>query len=426
MKYGIYILAIFMAFSASLKSGYAMVSSFTVTQDTTRQVVVYFDREDTTVDFSYKNNNQYINVLDSLLGNKENIRYITAVNVITFVSPDGDSVYNTVLSARRNNSVREFLQQRYPAVDMKKIQLFSGGEDWFEFRKVVEEDSDCPEREEVMMLMDYHRNDIGKRKQLLRKLNKGMAYQYMLRNVLPQLRRSVITIVREIPEIDRESFEPVSSASGLFVSEQEEALPNHRPDKPVGESKKKQVYEVTISEAGGPAKNETILAVKNNLLYDLALAPNIEVEIPMGRRWSLNTEYKCPWWLNSKHNFCYQLLSGGVEGRCWLGDRRKHKRLTGHFVGLYAEGGIYDFQLQSDGYQGKYYGAAGVVYGYARQLARHFSIEFSLGIGYLTTEYKKYTPYEGDIIWANSGRYNFIGPTKAKVSLVWLITKRRR
>ena len=50
MKYGIYILAIFMAFSASLKSGYAMVSSFTVTQDTTRQVVVYFDREDTTVD----------------------------------------------------------------------------------------------------------------------------------------------------------------------------------------------------------------------------------------------------------------------------------------------------------------------------------------------------------------------------------------
>ena len=192
MKYGIYILAIFMAFSASLKSGYAMVSSFTVTQDTTRQVVVYFDREDTTVDLSYKNNNQYINVLDSLLGNKENIRYITAVNVITFVSPDGDSVYNTVLSARRNNSVREFLQQRYPAVDMKKIQLFSGGEDWSEFRKVVEEDSDFPEREEVMMLMDYHRNDIGKRKQLLRKLNKGMAYQYMLRNVLPQLRRSVI------------------------------------------------------------------------------------------------------------------------------------------------------------------------------------------------------------------------------------------
>ena len=157
----------------------------------------------------------------------------------------------------------------------------------------------------------------------------------------------------------------------------------------------------------------------------MALAPNIEVEIPIGKRWSLNTEYKCPWWLNGKHDFCYQLLSGGMEGRCWLGNRQKRDRLTGHFIGLYAEGGIYDFQLRGDGYQGKYYGAAGVTYGYARRLARHFSLEFSLGIGYLTTEYKKYTPYEGDIIWTNSGRYNFIGPTKAKVSLVWLITTKR-
>ena len=165
--------------------------------------------------------------------------------------------------------------------------------------------------------------------------------------------------------------------------------------------------------------------MKNNLLYDLALAPNIEVEIPIGKRWSLNTEYKCPWWLNSKHDFCYQLLSGGMEGRFWLGNRQKRDRLTGHFIGLYAEGGIYDFQLRGDGYQGKYYGAAGVTYGYAKQLAQHFSLEFSLGIGYLTTEYKKYTPYEGDIIWTNSGRYNFIGPTKAKVSLVWLITTKR-
>ena len=183
--------------------------------------------------------------------------------------------------------------------------------------------------------------------------------------------------------------------------------------------------EVVVSETEGPVESKTVLAVKNNLLYDLALAPNLEVEIPVGKRWSLNAEYKCPWWLNSKHDFCYQLLSGGVEGRCWLGNRQKRNRLTGHFIGLYAEGGIYDFQWKGDGYRGDYYGAAGVTYGYARQLARHLSLEFSFGIGYLTTEYKKYTPYEGDIVWTTSGRYNFIGPTKAKVSLVWLIKRGR-
>ena len=31
-----------------------------------------------------------------------------------------------------------------------------------------------------------------------------------------------------------------------------------------------------MSEAEGPGKSKTVLAVKNNLLYDMALAPNIE------------------------------------------------------------------------------------------------------------------------------------------------------
>ena len=35
---------------------------------------------------------------------------------------------------------------------------------------------------------------------------------------------------------------------------------------------------------------KTVLALKNNLLYDLALAPNIEVELPLGKRWSLNVK----------------------------------------------------------------------------------------------------------------------------------------
>ena len=170
---------------------------------------------------------------------------------------------------------------------------------------------------------------------------------------------------------------------------------------------------------------KTILAVKNNLLYDIALAPNIEIEVPIGRQWSLNAEYKCPWWSDSNKEICYQLLSGGIESRFWLGNRAGRRQLTGHFIGLYAEGGIYDFQYKGDGYQGKYYGAAGFSYGYSLPVSRHLAFEFSLGIGYLTTKDRKYTPYEESVVWTSSGQYNFIGPTKAKISLVWLITKRR-
>ena len=425
MNLGIFILAILMALLSLPESGYASIPFFAVANDTIQRVVIHFDANETRVNPNYKSNNQVIATLDSLFFGHLNTKYINALNVETFVSPDGDESYNRSLIARRNDSIKEFLQRYNSDVGVDKIHFFSEGEDWSEFRKLVASDSNLPDREEVLILIDYHKNDVNKRKQLLRKLNRGIAYRYIVHNIFPELRRSVITIVGETSKLGKEAFEPVASVSELVVSRQEEALPDSQPDKSVGESVNEQTCEAVMSEAEGPGKSKTVLAVKNNLLYDMALAPNIEVEIPLGKRWSLNTEYKCPWWLNSEHDFCYQLLSGGMEGRYWLGNRQKHNRLTGHFIGLYAEGGIYDFQLQGDGYQGKYYGAAGVTYGYARQLALHFSLEFSLGIGYLTTEYKKYTPYEGDIIWTNSGRYNFIGPTKAKISLVWLITTRR-
>ena len=423
MKHGIYILTFFMTLLGLSESGYAMIPFFTATGDTVRRAVIYFEVSETCVDSCYSSNKQVVGVLDSLLAKNSDTKYITALNVITSVSPEDDESYNTNLISKRNHSVSEFLQRYHSNIDVNKIHYFSAGENWSELRKLAAADPNLPDREEVLILIDYHKNDIAKRKQLLRKLNQGAAYRYMVNNVFPKLRRSEITIVREIPEVAKETFEPVSSVSGLFVSKQEEALPSDQPDKLEGESKESMAYEVVVSEAEGPVESKTVLAVKNNLLYDLALAPNLEVEIPVGKRWSLNAEYKCPWWLNSKHNFCYQLLSGGVEGRCWLGNRQKRNRLTGHFVGLYAEGGIYDFQWKGDGYRGDYYGAAGVTYGYARQLARHLSLEFSFGIGYLTTEYKKYTPYEGDIVWTTSGRTTFIGPTKEKVTLVWLITR---
>lgn len=413
MKHGIYISAILLVLAGLSGTSYAAIPFFSVANDTIRRVVIYFDANETGLDPSYRNNKQAIATLDSLLTGKLATKYITAINVTTYVSPEGDESYNSSLIARRNNAIKEFLRQYNSEMDAERIHLFSGGEDWTEFRKLAAADSNLPDREEVLILVDYHKKDIARRKQLLRRLNRGAAYQYMLRHVFPELRRSVITVMGETPEVVEQEAE-------------EEVLPDNLPDQPDPVIEKTQTSEIQLPEPEKKAvESRTVLAVKNNLLYDLALAPNIEVEIPMGKKWSLNAEYKCPWWLNSKHEFCYQLLSGGMEGRYWLGNRQRRNRLTGHFIGLYAEGGIYDFQFHGDGYQGKYYGAAGMTYGYARQLAPHFSLEFSLGIGYLTTEYKKYTPYEEDIVWTNSGRYNFIGPTKAKISLVWLITTRR-
>ena len=66
---------------------------------------------------------------------------------------------------------------------------------------------------------DYHRDNTVKRKELLQKLNQGMAYRYIVRNVLPELRRAEITVVREVPEMEKNTFERyLLSSDCLFQS----------------------------------------------------------------------------------------------------------------------------------------------------------------------------------------------------------------
>lgn len=277
--------------------------------------------------------------------------------------------------------------------------------DWMLLRERISADPQMPDREDVLQLMDYHRNKPERCEHLLRRLNGGKAYCYIVTYVLPLLH---IPVKQPLPFLVGDEAKPKYIGSCF-------ELPG-------------QIVELIPAESEEDCpmvEHRVIFALKNNLLYDVALAPNIEVEVPVSKHWSVNAEYKCPWWVNSKKNFCYQLLSGGVEGRYWLGDRNHNKLLMGHFLGVYAEGGIYDFQFSGEGYQSDYYVASGLTYGYVRKLARHLSLEFSLGMGYLTTNYRRYASFQEQLVHTNSGHYRGLALTKAKISLVWLITSRR-
>ncbi|MGL5785507.1 MAG: DUF3575 domain-containing protein, partial [Bacteroidales bacterium] len=168
------------------------------------------------------------------------------------------------------------------------------------------------------------------------------------------------------------------------------------------------------------------LALKTNLLFDLATALNVELEIPIAKRWSIAGEWIFPWWLWESKQYCFELLSGTMELKYWF---PKHKQqlsnnLNGWFVGLYAGGGLYDLEWDKVGYQGEFYIAAGVSAGYAHKINPYLSMEYSLGLGYLSTDYRKYRAErdiedEWHLYRESRGRYSFFGPTKLKVSLVW-------
>lgn len=170
-----------------------------------------------------------------------------------------------------------------------------------------------------------------------------------------------------------------------------------------------------------------LFALKTNLLFDLALMPNVEIEVPIRQHWSLDGELMFPWWLFEGDKYCLQILMGGLEGRYWLGNRTGRDVLTGHFLGLYAGGGKYDLQWQEDGYQGEFFIAAGISYGYARKIARNLRLEFNIGIGVLRTDYRHYHANDNyqTLLWQENGNYTWFGPTKAKISLVWLLGRKK-
>lgn len=411
-RINIYVLAsVFLMFTAT---GNARQQEYKIKNDTIHHITIYFGLNQSSIDRNYTGNINTTALLDKLLTDSLQVSCLDSITVFAYTSPEGSIDSNYQLSAGRSESVRAYLQQHYPHLNPAIIITHNKGEDWNGFRNKVINDAQLPDKEEVIALMNYHSQNKEKQKRLLKHLNGGKTYAYIKSHILPELRRAEVTIY------NLESLQADEACSTKSEVWQDTTAYADRTIPVV-----KSSDELILTESSQPESRRVLVAIKNNLLYDLALAPNIEVEVPLGRTWSVNAEYKSPWWCNNGKHRCYQMISGGVEGRYWLGNRQKRNQLTGHFLGLYGEGGNYDFQFGGDGYRGKYYMASGLTYGYAKQLGKHLSIEFSLGVGYLTTEYRKYTPYEDDLVGVKYGQFNWIGPTKAKISLVWLITAGR-
>ena len=64
---------------------------------------------------------------------------------------------------------------------------------------------------------------------------------------------------------------------------------------------------------------------------------------------------------------------------------------------------------------------AGIEYGYSLPVARRLNIDFTIGIGYLGGHYVKYHPEGKTYVWDSLNKLTWVGPTKAEISLVWLI-----
>lgn len=169
------------------------------------------------------------------------------------------------------------------------------------------------------------------------------------------------------------------------------------------------------------SENVPPIALKTNLLYDLALVPNIGIEVAIGRHWTVGFDWFHTWISSDSRHRYWQGYGCYIGGRYYFGG----ERFTGHHVGAYALGMTYDVEWGGRGYQAATFGwGGGVEYGYSRRISTHFNLAFTLGLGFQDGEYKEYDPKDGHYVWQSTHKRHWWGPTRAEVSLVWMIGRK--
>lgn len=404
---------------------------------------LYFRFDKALVDESFADNSHTLSAFHDLFSDSVSSSYIDTVFITAYASPDGNTAYNNRLARLRAEAVKEYLTGRFPHLGSHCIYACSQGEDWGGLRRLVGEDMNVPDRAEVLEILDNVK-DYSRSKTLLKRLNCGYAYRYISRNMLHKLRNAAVCTLRIKSIREVTVAEKVKDKEMDIIKEKGASLCTRANDysplqanQPLQSSRSLQSYPKSYSVQSSRSAQlssrpaiRPLFALKTNLLFDLSLIPNLELELPLGKRnrWSLNAEWMFPWWLLDNDKYCLQILSGGLEARYWLGNRTTHRTLAGHFLGVYAGGGKYDLQWKEDGYQGEFYIASGISYGYSTPIARRLNLEFSIGIGLLRTSYEHYHAINNyrTLLWQNDGNYTWLGPTKAKISLVWLLGQKRK
>lgn len=169
------------------------------------------------------------------------------------------------------------------------------------------------------------------------------------------------------------------------------------------------------------------LSVKTNIVYDITSTINLGAEVSLAEKWTfdLSGNWNSFQFENNK-KWKHWLVQ--PELRYWL-----CRKFGGHFFAAHLLGGQYNVgnidglpkifnadlrRLADYRYEGWFVGA-GIGYGYAWMLGKHWNLEFEIGLGVAYTEHDKYECETcGNKV--DSDKHVYVGPTKAALNLVYV------
>lgn len=396
------VIAIFIIVLFAIMSIYAQGSSGLMVD-----VKIYFHYDKANIDSTYMDNQQSLRMVDSLLNDRRYVSTLRRIEVSAQSSPEGTISYNEQLSQRRRASLEEYFTTKYPHIDPALWSFSAIAENWDLFHQHLQEDPNLPDREKILSISSSER-DADAKEWLLKTMNQGESWRYIAQNILPSQRFGASVLF--IPLVSPVIAKPISIESSRAIE------PLYIPQ---------SQYVPTPQQ-----ESSLLFALKTNLILDVLSVVNIAAEVPIGERWSVVGEVVYPWWRSWPANFTMQIESYHGEVKYWLGDRETLEQLHGWSVGLYGGWGLYDIQLFSEeGVQGDFFDV-GAQLCYSHPIANKLHLEYTLGLGYVSTDYNDYyMAYDTDEFddikvipypWMNS-KLRSVLPTRLGVSLVWHI-----
>lgn len=176
---------------------------------------------------------------------------------------------------------------------------------------------------------------------------------------------------------------------------------------------KRLLVAILLLGAGCTLKAQ-MLAVKTNALMDVAMIPNLGVEVALGNKTSVALNGMASWSIYGMKAKMYGIMP---EFRYWLSGNTFSKI----FVGAGASLVRYDVNPTGYEYNGDSYGF-GVQVGYDMWLSRHFSVEFHGGVGLYHYSHARYleTDLLPELPEHNSRGWSVL-PYQLGISLIYVI-----
>lgn len=393
-----------------------MGGSFTLdSQEVTDSLLINFRSGVSVYEASYSDNSSELDSFVEHIRNvQQNIFYeITKVEFHAASSPDGSPELNRKLTQARMESMRKELQGiLHFDSDIIEYNLIQNT--WQDALEEIKNDPDLPYRDQVTAIINEGGEDVYRK---LKSLRGGRAWQYLARNILPQLRYFKIIV-----HLEDVALNEILGSPDIEVEIEEEEL--DYTDLMTLDSSVKPVpfLELPKPELWVPA-----LTLKTNAIGWVLLIPNLAAEYDLNEQFSLTL----PIYYSGGYNYfaSHTKFRGFTlqPGARYYFDPA-HAEEGGLYVGAHFGIGWYNYAFGSEYRIQAHKGTrpslgGGATVGYAMQFERFpkLGLEFTLGLGVYDSKYDRF--YNED-----NGAYNKVGVNKvffgidnASISLTYKI-----